>query len=466
MIRLFSIPLAASALLASSLIAQDAPRPQPAPEAPDAPKPEAPKPEAPKDGNRRNGEQRDANAGRPVPPPPLDGERPPPPPDRDGPGFGGPPPGGPRGGGPRDGNRRPMPGPGEPRDGRPEGDRPPTRTDRLPEGFGRSGYGERFVERAVKTPYIGVVTSTVSPALAAQLGLNEGFGLVVDDVLAESPAQAAGLQKYDVLKLVNDQQLIDPSQLSKLLRGFGKDTEVSITFIRKGQEQKIGTKIGEKMMTERRPGADLQRKFGTWGLRPQRESGDGPRGPGLQGPQPDQMHHFQERMQRFQDDMRQYQEQIRVWQKDRNAPLPEPPRPPEFEQDRGEAPSGPGDLLREARPGGAPKLRLPQTDGVSTFETNRSRLVMKDNDGEVEVTMHEGKRTLTARNLKGEVLFAGPIDTPEQHSAVPPQFRVKLDAIETQQRNLAAGARPNTGRPDAAPFPPPPPPIPDEPEVQ
>jgi hypothetical protein len=337
------------------------------------------------------------------------------------------------------------------------------RTDRLPEGFGRTGPGgERFgqIERVLKpTPYIGVVTSAVSPALAAQLSLNEGFGLVVDDVLPESPAQAAGLQKFDVLKLVNDQQLVDPSQLSRLLRGFGKDTEVSVTFIRKGQEQKASIKIGEKMMAERRPGADLQRRFGVYGMRSQREQGDGPRGPGMQGPQPEQM-------QRFREDMHRYQEQFRVWQKDRSAPLPEPPSPPEFERGSSDAPSGPADLLREARPGGAPKLRLPQADGVSTFETSRSRLVMKDNDGEVEVTMREGKRTLTAKNASGEVLFTGPVDTPEQHAAVPPPFRAKLEAIETQQRNLAAGAQPRTGSPDAAPFPPPPPPFADEPEAQ
>jgi C-terminal processing protease CtpA/Prc len=92
--------------------------------------------------------------------------------------------------------------------------------------------------------------------LAAQLGLSDGFGLLVDEVLPESPAQTAGVQRYDVLKQLNDQQLAEPSQLAALVRRLGKDADASLTVIRKGQEQKLSIKVGEKA-APREPSARL-----------------------------------------------------------------------------------------------------------------------------------------------------------------------------------------------------------------
>jgi hypothetical protein len=85
----------------------------------------------------------------------------------------------------------------------------------------------------------------VPPILASQLGLPENFGLVVDNVLPNSPAASAGLQKYDVLKLYNDQQIVDPRQLVILVHATGKDGNATLTVIRKGQEQKVSIKIAE-----------------------------------------------------------------------------------------------------------------------------------------------------------------------------------------------------------------------------
>ena len=79
--------------------------------------------------------------------------------------------------------------------------------------------------------------------------------------------------------------------------------------------------------------------------------------------------------------------------------------------------------------------------------------MMKDTDGEIEVTMRDGQRSLTAKNAAGETVFTGPIDTPEQRAAVPEPFRKKLNAIEAQQRDFnerapatGAGIRPSGER--------------------
>src|SRR5215468_7208376 len=109
-------------------------------------------------------------------------------------------------------------------------------------------------EKAPKVPvtYLGVETSQVPPVVSDQLGLAKGLGLVVDYVEPNSPAAAAGVQQNDILKMLNDQILIEPSQLRKLLQTFPEGTEVTLTVLRKGQEQKLTAKLAKKEVPQRR----------------------------------------------------------------------------------------------------------------------------------------------------------------------------------------------------------------------
>ena len=62
-------------------------------------------------------------------------------------------------------------------------------------------------EKAPKVPtiFLGVETSQVPTVVSEQLGLSKGLGLVVEYVVPDSPAAAAGVQQNDILKMLNDQ---------------------------------------------------------------------------------------------------------------------------------------------------------------------------------------------------------------------------------------------------------------------
>ena len=94
--------------------------------------------------------------------------------------------------------------------------------------------------------FLGVETSPVPSVVSEQLGLAKGFGLVVDYVVPNSPAATAGIQQNDILKMLNDQILIEPGQLRKLLQTFSEGTDVTLTILRKGQEQKVTVKVTKK----------------------------------------------------------------------------------------------------------------------------------------------------------------------------------------------------------------------------
>jgi hypothetical protein len=282
--------------------------------------------------------------------------------------------------------------------------------------------------------------------------LPEGFGLVVDDVLPDSPAKTAGVQRYDILKLLNDQQLAEPNQLAALVRGLGKDAEATLTVIRKGQEQKLTVKVGEKMLPESQPREG--RGFG--GFSPFGGMGPGhfdilrdrDTAPGMRSA-PDRFRTWRERMRSYQDEMRGYQDRLREWQKNPSGELPKAPELPAFPSadlgpdggDQAPGPRGegvrPADLLRELRPGSSGDLRAEWREGSSHWDASRARMVMKDRDGSVEVTVRDGHRVLTAKAPNGNEVFNGPVDTPEQRQAVPEPFRGKLEALEIRQREPA-----------------------------
>src|SRR3984893_2415210 len=108
-------------------------------------------------------------------------------------------------------------------------------------------------ERMPKVPvtFLGVETSAVPSVVCDQLGIAKGFGLVVDYVVPDGPAAAAGVQQNDSLKMLNDQILLEPGQLAKLVRSYSEGTTVTLTVLRKGQEQKISVKLTKKEVPKR-----------------------------------------------------------------------------------------------------------------------------------------------------------------------------------------------------------------------
>src|SRR6267154_2814978 len=114
-------------------------------------------------------------------------------------------------------------------------------------------YKDKDKDRGPKVPvtFLGVETSSVPRVVSEQLGLPKGFGLVVDYVVADGPAAAAGVQQNDIIKMFNDQILMEPDQLAKLVRSYPEGTNVSLTILRKNAETKVTVKLGKKEVRQR-----------------------------------------------------------------------------------------------------------------------------------------------------------------------------------------------------------------------
>jgi hypothetical protein len=85
--------------------------------------------------------------------------------------------------------------------------------------------------------WLGVGVEEASEALAEQLGLEAGVGLVVTHISADSPAAKAGLKRNDVLTELEDQLLVHPAQLRKLVQTRKPGSKVKLVFYRGGKKQ-------------------------------------------------------------------------------------------------------------------------------------------------------------------------------------------------------------------------------------
>ena len=118
---------------------------------------------------------------------------------------------------------------------------------RLAETLRRRGFAAPL---ALSEYWIGTSVSPVSDDTAYQLSLADGEGLLVREVVPESPAEKAGLQKYDILLEIGGQPVASAAQIGQIV-DEAKDTPLTVEYIRKGEKQTA------ELTPEKRPAPEM-----------------------------------------------------------------------------------------------------------------------------------------------------------------------------------------------------------------
>ena len=312
----------------------------------------------------------------------------------------------------------PPPGPpGQP--GGPPPGTPPERHERMPK---------------VPVTYLGVETSDVPRVVSEQLGLAKGFGLVVDYVVPDGPAAAAGVQQNDILKMLNDQILTEPDQLSKLIRSFSEGTTVTLTVLRKGKEEKISVKLSKKEVPQERdfgPGRHRHNfnfngmDFGDFGMNDLQEEMNHLKeqlGNGEQGMIHDAVMTAQAEAQRVREEAQRRRDEA---QRVRD----------QAQRIRDQAMRARDEARRAA---GNITVTKDQDGGLKTtrIDIGKAQIVYSDDKGELRLEKVDGKKVLTAKDPQGLLLFSGPVETKEELDKVPAEVRQRYEKL--QQNDLPA----------------------------
>jgi serine protease Do len=91
----------------------------------------------------------------------------------------------------------------------------------------------------VRPAWTGVEVRTLTPRMAANLGWDRTYGVVVTGVEPNSPAEKAGLQRGDVIAEVGGSRVDDEEDFTVRLKGYPARAEVTLNVFRGGQTQAI-----------------------------------------------------------------------------------------------------------------------------------------------------------------------------------------------------------------------------------
>ena len=93
--------------------------------------------------------------------------------------------------------------------------------------------------------YLGVVIQTLSPELAGKFEVAENGGVLVGDILGDSPAEGAGLKRGDVILDFDGRPVHKMQELQRLVAGTRPGTPVRLKLLRDRQEQSVALEMGE-----------------------------------------------------------------------------------------------------------------------------------------------------------------------------------------------------------------------------
>lgn len=102
------------------------------------------------------------------------------------------------------------------------------------------------VGRVIKG-YLGVnLQGPLTPEVIQQQGLPNDKGALVEGVVANSPAEAANLQRGDFIRKFNGKDVSDFQELRRLVSEVDIDRTVPVELLRAGKELTVQVRIGEK----------------------------------------------------------------------------------------------------------------------------------------------------------------------------------------------------------------------------
>jgi len=98
--------------------------------------------------------------------------------------------------------------------------------------------------------WLGVQIQSLTPEMAASLGISDPKGAIVAAVVPDSPASRAGFRLGDVIVAVNGHDIADSHELTRRVAGLAAGKSASFAILRDGRHQSIDVMIGAKKDTQ------------------------------------------------------------------------------------------------------------------------------------------------------------------------------------------------------------------------
>ncbi|MFZ2444744.1 MAG: DegQ family serine endoprotease [Syntrophobacteraceae bacterium] len=114
--------------------------------------------------------------------------------------------------------------------------------------------------------WLGIMIQDVTPELAESFGISETAGVIVGDVVPDSPAEKAGLKRGDIVKSLNGKTIENAHTLSRSVAALGPESSATIDVLREGKpltiKATIGTMPDEAAAGEKKRGGKTESAWG------------------------------------------------------------------------------------------------------------------------------------------------------------------------------------------------------------
>jgi len=240
---------------------------------------------------------------------------------------------------------------------------------------------------AKKRAYLGVMAVKVDEALASHLKLDKNKSFIIQRVVKNTPASEAGLEKYDIILKINDEEVNSKKPLSFTLKEFQPEDKLNLEIIRAGEVKSVDVTLGES--APQLSLADMKDR--------------------IKLIMPDQLGNADIRIQILEnmEQMKEFQKQIQQSFNNSNGINEEIQK-----------------ALEEMAKAGK---------GMNHFKLNGSTsTVMSSSDGEhnITITLKDGNKSAVVKDSKGKVIFEGDINTDAELQLIPEEIRQKVKNMD------------------------------------
>jgi serine protease Do len=137
----------------------------------------------------------------------------------------------------------------------------------IPSNMARKIYTELRDKGRVTRGWLGVSIQPLTPELARSFGSKDAKGVLINEVMADSPAAKAGLKPGDILLEFEGRPMEGPGDLQRAVGFFSPDRSAKVKILRDQAEKTVEVKVGQApderqaQQQQQRPGAGRARSM-------------------------------------------------------------------------------------------------------------------------------------------------------------------------------------------------------------
>ncbi len=97
---------------------------------------------------------------------------------------------------------------------------------------------------------LGISGATLTPAIASRYNIPISEGVIVADVQGDSAAQAAGIQRGDIIVAADGQPVATIEDLQEIISDHQPGDQITVTVNRGGTEEQIEVTLGQSVVIQ------------------------------------------------------------------------------------------------------------------------------------------------------------------------------------------------------------------------